>query len=248
LSLEATFGTEKLADVNTRTVELRPGLTQVLGRWQRVLFVRLTKTTTETPTETRRDSLVIPGISYAPLAGRTLSQPYIGYGFYAELTGSHHSLGSDANYLRLDVRDERRFDLSLRWHLIARGELGVSAVGNFSDLPASERFFAGGDRSVRGFALNELSPVDANGNKVGGRHLIVASLEIERDLPRRFAIAAFVDAGNAVNKLSDPLEYSAGLGVRWKLPVISLGIDVAQALSRSGLGPRLHLNITPNLK
>jgi len=248
LSLDATFGTDKLADVNTRTVELRPGLTQVLGRWQRVLFVRFTKATTETPTETRRDSLVIPGISYAPLAGRTLSQPYIGYGFYAELTGSHHSLGSDANYLRLDVRDERRFDLSPRWHLIARGELGVSAVGNFSELPASERFFAGGDRSVRGFALNELSPVDANGNKVGGRHLIVASLEIERDLPRRFAIAAFVDAGNAVNKLSDPLEYSAGLGVRWKLPVISLGIDVAQALSRSGLGPRLHLNITPNLK
>jgi translocation and assembly module TamA len=248
LSFDTTFGTEKLADVNTRTIELRPGLTQVLGRWQRVLFVRLTKTTTETPTETRRDSLVIPGISYAPLAGRALSQPYIGYGFYAELTGSHHSLGSDANYLRLDVRDERIFDLSRRWHLIARGELGVSAVGNFSELPASERFFAGGDRSVRGFALNELSPVDANGNKVGGRHLIVASLEIERDLPRRFAIAAFVDAGNAVNKLSDPLEYSAGLGVRWKLPVISLGIDVAQALSRSGVGPRLHLNITPNLK
>jgi translocation and assembly module TamA len=248
LSLDATFGTEKLADVDTRTLELRPGLTQVLGHWQRVLFVRLLRTTTETPTATTRDSLVIPGISYAPLASRTLGQPYIGYGFYAELTGSHHALGSDSNYLRLDVRDERVFDLSPRWHLIARGELGLSAVANFSELPASERFFAGGDRSVRGFALNELSPVDANGNKVGGRHLIVASLEIERDLPRRFAIAAFFDAGNAVNKLSDPLEYSAGLGVRWKLPVISLGIDVAQALSRSGVGPRLHLNITPNLK
>ncbi|MGH8314515.1 MAG: BamA/TamA family outer membrane protein, partial [Steroidobacterales bacterium] len=93
-----------------------------------------------------------------------------------------------------------------------------------------------------------LSPVDADGNKVGGRHLIVASIEIERDLPKRFAIAAFVDAGNAVNKLGDPLEYSAGIGFRLKLPVISLGIDVAQPLSRSDLGPRLHLNITPNIR
>jgi translocation and assembly module TamA len=248
LSFDATVGTEELADVNTRTAELRPGLTQVLGRWQRVLFVRLTHTTTETPTSTTTANLVIPGISFAPLAGRTLAQPYIGSGFYAELTGSHHVLGSDSDYLRLDVRDEKVFDLSAKWHLITRGELGVSFVGNFSELPASERFFAGGDRSVRGFGLNELSPVDANGNKVGGRHLVVASLEIERDLPRHFAVAAFVDAGNAVNRLGDALEYSAGIGFRWKLPVLSVGIDVAQALSRTDLSPRLHLNITPNFK
>jgi len=248
LSVDATVGTQELADVNTRTAEVRPGLTQVLGRWQRVLFVRFTHTTTETPTSSTTANLVIPGISFAPLANRTLSQPYIGRGFYAELTGSHHALGSDSDYLRLDVQDEKVFDLSEKWHLITRGELGVSFVGNFSELPASERFFAGGDRSVRGFGLNELSPVDANGNKVGGRHLVVASVEIERDLPRHFAVAAFVDAGNAINRFGDPLEYSAGVGFRWKLPVLSIGIDVAQALSQSGLGPRLHLNITPNLK
>lgn len=257
LSLDATIGTQELGpSVDTSTVELRPGLTQVLGAWQRVLFLRFTHTTTETTTVTATETLrdrstansVIPGVSFAPLASRMLPQLFVGAGFFAELTGSHHALGSDANYLRLDVRDEKRFDLSARWHLIARGELGLTLVGNFSELPASERFFAGGDRSVRGFGLNELSPVDDAGNKVGGRNLIVASLEIERDLPKRFAIAAFVDAGNAVNKLGDPLEYSAGIGVRLKLPVLSIGLDVGQALSESGLGPRLHLNITPNIK
>jgi translocation and assembly module TamA len=248
LSLDATIGTQKLADVDTSTVELRPGLTQLLGHWQRVLFLRFTHTTTETSTQHSTANLVIPGISFAPLASRMLAQPFVGGGFYAELTGSHHALGSDSNYLRLDVRDEKHFDLSTRWHLITRGELGLSLVGNFSELPASERFFAGGDRSVRGFGLNELSPVDAVGNKVGGRYLVVGSLEIERDLPRRFAIAAFVDAGNAVNNLSDPLEYSVGIGLRYKLPILSIGLDVAQALSQSGLGPRLHLNITPNVK
>lgn len=248
LSLDVTARKEQLADVDTTTLELKPGLTQVLGRWQRVLFLRFDRTTSKTPLESSTDSLVIPGIRFAPLAGRAFAQPVIGRGFYVELTGSHHVLGSDANYLRLDVQDEKVFDLSPKWHLITRGELGLSAVGNFSELPASERFFAGGDRSVRGFGLNELSPVDAAGNKVGGRHLIVASVELERDLPKRFAIAVFFDAGNAVNKLSDPLEYAAGIGFRLKLPVISVGIDIAQPLSVSGLGPRLHLNITPNLR
>ncbi len=247
VSLDAKIGTEQLADADTETVEVRPGLTQVLGRWQRVLFVRLTHTITTTPTDSSTANLVIPGISFAPLPDRSFTQPVIGRGFYAELTGSHQALGSDANYLRLDVQDEKTFNLRPKWHFIARGELGLSLIGDFSELPASERFFAGGDNSVRGFALNELSPVDANGDKTGGRYLIVASAEIERELPKQFAVAAFVDAGNAMNSLGDPLEYSVGVGVRYRISVLSVGFDVAQPLSENR-GPRLHLNITPIFK
>jgi outer membrane translocation and assembly module TamA len=35
-----------------------------------------------------------------------------------------------------------------------------------------------------------------------------------------------------------------GLGLRWRLPMMLIGVDVAQALSESGKSPRLHLNIT----
>ena len=116
--------------------------------------------------------------------------------------------------------------------------------------PASQRFFAGGDRSVRGFGLNELSPPgppDENGNPtegVGGENKLIGSIEIERDLPRDFRIAAFYDTGNAFNDWNDPLEYSIGVGIRWKLPMLMIGLDVAQALSEPGKNPRLHLNIT----
>ncbi len=113
------------------------------------------------------------------------------------------------------------FDLNPLWHLIVRAEVGVSAIADFSDLPGSRRFFAGGDRSVRGFGLNELSPLDADGNRTGGRHLLVGSIEIERDLPRRFGVAVFFDAGNAMNKLGDPVEYSVGVGFRWRIPVVT---------------------------
>ena len=87
----------------------------------------------------------------------------LGRGLYAELTGSTSALGSDADFLQFRFQDEHVFDLSPRWHLLLRGQLGLSAVADFSELPGSRRFFAGGDLSVRGFALNSLSPLDARG-------------------------------------------------------------------------------------
>src|SRR5256885_2407468 len=90
----------------------------------------------------------------------------------------------------------------------------------FSQLPALFRFFAGGDNSVRGFAYNDLSPTEAvctqdpatqqflrnpDGScksvagyiKVGGKDVITGTVEVIRDLPNNFGIAAFFDYGNA---------------------------------------------------
>jgi translocation and assembly module TamA len=248
VNLDLIASDETLADLDVTSLEFRPGLTQVRGRWQRVLFFTISNETTESAAETSTDTLLIPGISYALLPknfyGELLS---FSRGLFAELTGSHSALGSDADYLRFRIKDEHVFDLTKKWHVLLRGELGVSFVADFSELPGSQRFFAGGDQSVRGFGLNELSPVDENGEKTGGRHLIVGSVELIRDLPRKFGVAVFFDTGNAVNRLGDPLEYSAGVGIRWRLPVVTVGIDVAQALSQPDLGPRLHLNVSPVL-
>jgi translocation and assembly module TamA len=54
-----------------------------------------------------------------------------------------------------------------------------------------------------------------------------------------------VDAGNAFDKFGDPLEYSAGIGLRYRLPFLSVGIDVAQSISDSSRSPRFHINFTP---
>jgi len=155
------------------------------------------------------------------------------------------------------------FELHRKLHLLLRGEIGASLVAQFSELPGTVRFFAGGDRSVRGFGYNELSPVtvvtdrdgnpvkDANGNvrtvKLGGKHLLTGTVELVRDLPRNFGVATFFDFGNAFDRFGDPLEYSVGIGVRFRLPVVTLGIDIAQPLSEPGAGPRLHINFSPKL-
>ncbi|HSD75208.1 MAG TPA: BamA/TamA family outer membrane protein [Steroidobacteraceae bacterium] len=249
VGLDWTVSREELADLDVTSTEVTPNLTQIIGKWQRALFVTFERSHSESPSDSDSANFLMPGISFAllPASFSGESSLVLGRGLYAELKGSHSALGSDADFLRLNVQDERVFDLNPVWHLLLRGEIGLSAVADFSELPGSQRFFAGGDRSVRGFGLNELSPVDADGNRTGGRHLLVGSIEIERDLPRRFGVALFFDAGNAVNKLGDPVEYSVGVGFRWRIPVVTVGIDVAQALSQSDLGPRLHLNIQPSL-
>ncbi len=266
-----TLNGEELADIEVRSLELEPSVTEVMGSWQRVIFGTVTRTRTiepGTPTRAasqRIDTLFIPGISYASVPQGYLGEALFSRALYAELRGSTGFLGSDSDFLQLRIEAERSFELATRWQLLLRGQIGASIVAEFSELPGSQRFFAGGDRSVRGFGYNELSPL-ADGIKVGGRHMIAATVEIERDLPRNFALALFADAGNAFNAFGDPLQYSLGIGLRWRLPVVSVGIDLAQPLTNPSCraahpdprcasvagfdrlpGPRLHFNFTPKL-
>lgn len=255
LSFELRGLREERADVETTGGSFKVALAQVRGKWQRVLSVTAdatrdeVKTITDTTTSVERthSQLLVPGISYALLPPGFLGVNALPRGFQVELLGSTSALGSDTDFTRLVVRDERRFRLAPRWHLQLRAELGGSVVGDFQELPAQYRFFAGGDRSVRGYAFEELSPVDADGNRVGGRHLVTGSIELQRDLPHNLVAAVFADGGNAVDDFGDRLEYSVGVGLRYRLPFLSVGLDVAQSVSEPDRRPRLHLNFTPEL-
>jgi translocation and assembly module TamA len=246
LEFTGTVAREELGDTLSQRSEVGAGLTQVLGRWQRVLFLKLSnETTTEATGEENTQTYIIPGISFATMPSYIVGGKVRPYRIYAELRGSPNTLGSDTSFLQVRLQGERVFDFSELWHLNLRAELGATEVGEAFELPASQRFFAGGERSVRGFALNELSPHDEEGNSVGGRHLATASVELVRDLPRNFAVAAFYDTGNAFDIFSDPqLEYSVGVGLRYNIAVASFGVDVAQALSQPDRNPRVHLYIS----
>ena len=242
---------QQLGGLDSERYELVAGLTQSLGEWQRVLFAQVSQEITRFPgNEDTRSLLLIPGISFATQPPNFLTGWVRDQAYYFELSGSPATLGSDASYLRFYARGERVWSIQGPWFLRLRGELGTSWVDDFSELPGSQRFFAGGDRSVRGFALDSLSPKDpnatsGNGNKgIGGQHKLVGSIELERDLPHDLRGAVFFDTGNAFDDWGTPLEYSVGVGIRIRLPMLLIGIDVAQALSEPDKKPRLHLNIT----
>ncbi len=253
LSFQLRGFDEQRADVETTGGTFTVGLTQVRGRWQRVLSATLDSSEDKVTTvsggssqvDRSRSLLLVPGISFARLPPDFLGTNAVATGLRAELLASTTALGSDTDFTRLNVRDERFFRLTDKWRVYVRAEIGASLVGDFQELPAQYRFFAGGDQSVRGYGYQELSPVDANGNKVGGRHLLTGTVELQRNLPRNLVAAVFVDGGNAFNTFGDPLEYSVGIGLRYRLPFLSVGLDVAQSMSETGRSPRLHVNFTP---
>jgi outer membrane translocation and assembly module TamA len=107
------------------------------------------------------------------------------------------------------------------------GPEGEPIVDVVTDLPASERFFTGGDTSVRGFArdsLGDAGTLDPNGFPTGGHALAVLNAELRAPLWRDLGGVVFVDAGNVFRRVADldlgALRASAGFGFRYKSKVI----------------------------
>ena len=111
----------------------------------------------------------------------------------------------------------------------------------------TERFFAGGDQSVRGYAYQRLGPTDDSGEVVGGRYLSVVSAEVDYLFIGNFGAAVFVDTGNADDNFPPDLHTGAGIGFRWRSPVGMLRIDFAHPFTDSDDKFRIHVSIGPTL-
>ena len=124
------------------------------------------------------------------------------------------------------------------------GEDGAPIVDVVQDLPASERFFAGGDTTVRGFALDRLgddSTISDTGFPKGGNGVVVANAELRVAVTRRIQGVGFVDAGNVVANASDidlfNLRTAAGFGIRIGTPYGPIRLDLGFKLDRRELSP-----------
>jgi len=266
LTFEFSINNQTPGDLITKDVSIGPSITEVYGNWQAVYYVNAVHAITEDVAERFTDQLLVPGIEVGSVPKGYLGEDLFTRTFTAALRGSAPAFGSDAEFVQLHLQAERAFDLLPKWHLLLRDEIGATIVSRFNDLPGSMRFFAGGDRSVRGFAYEELSPLQTipvlgptgqpligpNGVpvlqtiRIGGKDIFTGTVEVERDLPRNFGVAVFFDYGNAFNGFGPQLEYAVGIGLRVRLPVLTLGIDIAQPLSVNA-GPRLHINFSPKL-
>ncbi|HSH43567.1 MAG TPA: autotransporter assembly complex family protein [Arenicellales bacterium] len=129
--------------------------------------------------------------------------------------------------------------------VILRGEAAYTAA-KLEKLPASLRFFAGGDQSVRGFGYETLGPENEDGEVTGGRRLLVGSAEVDYGVAENWRLAAFVDAGNAFDDFHEPLRKSVGIGVRRITPIGPIRVDLAHPFS-GGDSLRLHITLGPDL-
>jgi outer membrane translocation and assembly module TamA len=123
------------------------------------------------------------------------------------------------------------------------------------DLPASERFFAGGDSTIRGYALDSVGApetISANGFPTGGNAVLLLNGELRFPVWRDFGAVVFVDGGNVFRRVTEfdigELRGSVGFGVRYRSPVgpirIDLGFKMDRRENRGTLEPRTALHFS----
>ena len=206
-----------------------------------------------TDPETSTD-LIVPSVSLTRTKTDGAPYPLKGWSLLAKLSGSPESLGSDFSFVQLYARAKyvRGFSFG---RILLRSEIGTTQLEDFSELPASVRFFAGGDTSVRGYAYESLGPTETveqpDGTTkemvVGGNNLLVSSIEVDHLFKdTKWAGAVFFDVGNAANDSEIDLMRGAGVGARWISPIGPIRIDVAKALD-GDKSWRLHITMGPDL-
>jgi len=187
---------------------------------------------------------------YADVDDRFAPRRGIG-GFAMIRGGSGQSDDSDSNALFAQAHARMSWfkGLGPNDRLIVRGELGHTFTDALADLPPSLRFYAGGDRSIRGYQWREVGPRvrKPNGDTafaLGAKNVLTASVEYERyfnDSP--WGAAVFVDTGDAFDGSRPDLKTGVGAGARWKSPVGPIRVDIARGLDEPDSPFTLHLNI-----
>ncbi|WP_078057926.1 autotransporter assembly complex protein TamA [Rhizobium rhizosphaerae] len=120
--------------------------------------------------------------------------------------------------------------------LAARLAAGIVGGGDdtLDDIPATRRFFLGGGGTVRGYAYQEISPVNAKGDELGGRSYVNINLEARIGVTETISVVPFIDAATvsakAVPDFND-IRAGAGIGVRYNTGFGPIRVDVALPLN-----------------
>lgn len=192
-------------------------------------------------------TLVYPELrgDYVGVDDRIFPRKGIGANFGAR--GGLENVGSDTNFGQIFS--------TMRWYLpigkmdrmIMRGEVGTTLTNDLVSMPPSLRFFAGGDRSIRGYAWREVGPRNDDKYALGAKHVVTASAEYEHYFNNGpWGGAVFVDTGSAFDSKID-LHTGVGLGFRWRSPVGPVRVDVAHGLNHPDSQFQLYLNIGADL-
>lgn len=212
----------------------------------------------------RRDDLIDPG------HGSLVS---------AEAEVSTRALGSDVGFVKVFTQAAAYHALTAARRTVLAGRIEVGLARGFArmrdgvtveDLPVSQRFFAGGSTTVRGFQIDRLGIADRvadgvvkpgvlteDGLSLGGNGVVIMNAELRRTLGtmlgREFGLAAFTDAGNVFPKATDidfgRIRATVGFGVRYNSPLGPVRLDFGFKTDRRMIAGRrergweYHLNI-----
>ncbi|MDQ3160140.1 MAG: autotransporter assembly complex protein TamA, partial [Pseudomonadota bacterium] len=203
------------------------------------------------PVDFRYASFVYPSLRAEYIDVDNRLAPRRGAGGTLTVRGGKGGADGDATFAQVRATAQwfRGFDPDSR--LIVRGELGHTFGNDQLELPPSLRYYAGGDRSVRGYGWHEIGPqVRLDGGGIyytGAKNVLTASVEYERYLFGPWGAAVFIDSGSAFDGKRPDMRTGVGIGLRWKSPVGPVRLDIARGLDQPDSPLTLHLNIGADL-
>jgi translocation and assembly module TamA len=119
--------------------------------------------------------------------------------------------------------------------IAVRGQVGTIRGASQFQVPADQRFYAGGSGTVRGYAYQTIGPLFSDDTPEGGLALDAFSLEFRQHIGDSFGIVPFVDAGqvSAGNvPFTGRLRVGVGLGGRYYTSIGPIRVDFAVPLTR----------------
>ena len=142
-------------------------------------------------------------------------------------------IGSQLDFTRLKLDVAQLYPLGEDTVLGLGLGVGIIWPLNETDvIPLQERFFNGGEDTVRSYREDELGPLDGDRDPIGGEAYTVASIELRRRLAGNLQGAFFIDTGHVAEKANDVFDgegygWGIGLGLRYLLPVGPIRLDGA---------------------
>jgi translocation and assembly module TamA len=143
----------------------------------------------------------------------------------------------DRRFLKGRLTHTRYIALSAAPQLVLalRGSVGALGGVGRDEVPADERFYAGGGGSIRGIGFELAGPLDEDDKPLGGRSVIEGSVELRTRFANDFGVALFLDAGtvdtSSFPSFEERVLFGAGPSFRYFTPVGPIRFDVGFPLN-----------------
>lgn len=216
--------------------------------WQRAIGLNVMYDNFKQADDNFRTFLLYPSISLSRVRSEDNLFPLWADSQRYSLEAAAEDIGSDINFIRFQTQQVWIRSLFKQHRLVARGNFGIIQASSFERVPPNFRFFAGGDRSIRGYSYNSIAPKDKKGKLKGGTKLITGSLEYQYNLTGAWWGAVFVDTGEAIDKLDGTdFHTGAGIGIRWVSPIGPVKFDIATPIEHSKTAAHFYIGLGTEL-
>jgi outer membrane protein insertion porin family len=155
-------------------------------------------------------------------------------------------IGSETNFVSFYGQTQGNWKVAEGPVMAASLRVGLTKpFGSTPEVPISERFFAGGSTTLRGYAQDMAGPldptnVDPNTGEplpLGGNAMIIVNLESRIPVSGNLTFAPFYDTGNVFSRISSirlsSFTHNLGFGFRYKTPFGPIRLDFGFNLARS---------------